>query len=995
MRDPWDLLRGRDVFRDVSLLEKTLSFTEMAHWAPNCATFSKARERPIPGVKNAPKPVRNETHPEGIPSALSSMSVKSRKRLELDTEMADMAARDCLRRHRNGKRFGLEHPEGSIARQLPSWRELQEEPGVFCTKYHACMFSPCKRRKRQVLIHNVPELDEGLGLVCHNERCCERTGLAHLSWKPKVDKGKVVSFSTGDEREYPLEFCERYAEAMRKHHGGKGDFSFVEIFSGPNAPLSCAMARAFGEDPPPPPSLVSKMGTLNELSRIEELQGGRESFKAPRSEPLAAMIRDEVEYDPYRKAAVDAGRQPTYGKRLQLIPDSEVTPEEHLSLAKKLEHPFSGEGSLKEDHRKVIKSISADDDISRKRLLELDKLRKLVSSCNIEQESENKKASWTAKRLGVKPKTVAMRRLQEALGLEDIHVPDACLYGLPILGKASESEFFTPFEVRPTLTWEDFHSGLEASREKNLEKVKRMAQMGSPELSEAIFLKTEKEVQKGTMGPPMTLIEAYDKYQGVFNVVPSFGLEQGTDESGNKKFRRIDDHSACGNNAVSHRMQKVPMTMVDYIGALIKFFAKFTEDKIELTSEDMKGAYRQIALSPDNVRYSITAVYNPWKKSVFLHEMYGQPFGAGHAVPNFCRVSEWLSRCLGRVFSLALDHFFDDFFLVDKQGNSDVASFCLREGFSILGFELDPDKSQPPSQVIAILGVVFNTQAIHLEKRLLVEAKPLRVRNMVRMIDRVLEQNHLSPSVAASLVGKFQFLCSTLFGKLGRCCTGAIRKRQYSNFGDTSVTADIDFSLRMMKDFLRVCPSRRVMLNQHPPVIIYTDASDVPNRTPRQVLGAVVYEPLEDSLHYSWAELPHSVMLQWDVRESYMGQLELLATLFGLKLLPDLVQNRQVIIFIDNDSAASNLVRGYSKISDSSAIVGEFWLTAATLNADIYCDRVSSKSNLADPPSRLESQLLESMGANWTEPVFDRHGSPSVSPCLWFGAATQQSRGES
>ena len=35
-------------------------------------------------------------------------------------------------------------------------------------------------------------------------------------------------------------------------------------------------------------------------------------------------------------------------------------------------------------------------------------------------------------------------------------------------------------------------------------------------------------------------------------------------------------------------MQKVPMTMVDYIGALIKYFSKYTEDEIELTSEDMK-----------------------------------------------------------------------------------------------------------------------------------------------------------------------------------------------------------------------------------------------------------------------------------------------------------------------------------------------------------------------------------------------------------------------
>ena len=168
---------------------------------------------------------------------------------------------------------------------------------------------------------------------------------------------------------------------------------------------------------------------------------------------------------------------------------------------------------------------------------------------------------------------------------------------------------------------------------------------------------------------------------------------------------------------------------------------------------------------------------------------------------------------------------------------------------------------------------------------------------------------------------------------------------------------------------------------------------DVPNRTPRQVLEAIIYEPLEDSLHYSWAELPLCVMHQWDIRESYMGQLELLATLFGLNLLPHIVHSRQLIIFIDNDSAASNLVRGYSKISDSSAIVGEFWLTAAKINADIYCDRVSSKSRLADPPSRLESKLLETLGAVWVEPVFDRQGSPSVSPCLWFGAAIKQSGG--
>ena len=531
-------------------------------------------------------------------------------------------------------------------------------------------------------------------------------------------------------------------------------------------------------------------------------------------------------------------------------------------------------------------------------------------------------------------------------------------------------------------------------RRRNLDKVKKMAESGGKGLAEAIYTKTQKEVQKGTMGPALSLEEIDKKFEGVFNVVPSFGLEQGVDEAGAKKYRRIDDHTACGNNRVAHRLQKIPMTMVDYIGALIKFFATRTNDELELTSEDMKGAYRQIALRPDHVRYSITAVYDPHSRSVSLHEMYGQPFGAGHAVPNFCRVSEWLSRCFSRLFKLALDHFFDDFFLVDLQSNSQVASFCLREGFKTLGFELDPDKSQPPSQVIAILGVVFNTQVLHLEKRLLVQAKPLRIQNMNVMIDKVLEENCLTPSVAASLVGKFQFLCSTLFGKLGRCCTGSVRRRQYSLSGDTVVTPELRLSLLLMKDFLRLSPSRRVLLEQRSPVIIYTDASDVPGRSPRQVLGAVVFDPLDESLKYSWISLPSEFLNRWDPRESYMGQLELLAALFGLQLIPSVVHSRQLLIFIDNDSAASNLVRGYSKISDSSTIVGQFWLTAASLNADVYCDRVSSKSNLADAPSRLDDTLLCHMGATWTGPAFDPQSSPSVTPASWFGAATKQAGGQ-
>ena len=85
-----------------------------------------------------------------------------------------------------------------------------------------------------------------------------------------------------------------------------------------------------------------------------------------------------------------------------------------------------------------------------------------------------------------------------------------------------------------------------------------------------------------------------------------------------------------------------------------------------MTTEDLKSAYRQVPLAPSDVRYAITGVYNHHTGEVDLHELYGQPFGAGHAVPNFCRVAEWINRCAQKLFSAYMDHFFDDFFVIDR-----------------------------------------------------------------------------------------------------------------------------------------------------------------------------------------------------------------------------------------------------------------------------------------------------------------------------------------
>jgi hypothetical protein len=92
VHDPWDVLRGKDVFKEGDRLKNVLLLANVSHWAPNCATFSRAREIPIVGVKFRPQPLRDQEHPEGLPG----LSHKHRARVRKDTALAELAAVNCL-----------------------------------------------------------------------------------------------------------------------------------------------------------------------------------------------------------------------------------------------------------------------------------------------------------------------------------------------------------------------------------------------------------------------------------------------------------------------------------------------------------------------------------------------------------------------------------------------------------------------------------------------------------------------------------------------------------------------------------------------------------------------------------------------------------------------------------------------------------------------------------------------------------------------------------
>ena len=157
---------------------------------------------------------------------------------------------------------------------------------------------------------------------------------------------------------------------------------------------------------------------------------------------------------------MEAAKQPSFGKRQQLIPNGLNDAAAHFKQACKLQHPFSSMATLKADHQESLRALEENPStLVRYRLEQLARVRKLKSELTAEQRRANASAAWTARKLSIRPNTCLMERLQSLLHIEDTDVPQLCLDGMRITGKAQTSPFFMPFEVRPVMSRDTFLNG--------------------------------------------------------------------------------------------------------------------------------------------------------------------------------------------------------------------------------------------------------------------------------------------------------------------------------------------------------------------------------------------------------------------------------------------------------------------------------------------------------------------------------------------------------
>ena len=81
------------------------------------------------------------------------------------------------------------------------------------------------------------------------------------------------------------------------------------------------------------------------------------------------------------------------------------------------------------------------------------------------------------------------------------------------------------------------------------------------------------------------------------------------------------------------------------------------------------------------------------------------------------------------------------------------------------------------------------------------------------------------------------------------------------------------------------------------------------------------------------------------------------------------IRGRKVLLFSDNTGAELSVTKGSAKAWDHNKMVHSIWRQALEQKMRLWIERVPSKLNISDAPSRFRYDLLSELGAQWRKPV--------------------------
>ena len=304
-----------------------------------------------------------------------------------------------------------------------------------------------------------------------------------------------------------------------------------------------------------------------------------------------------------------------------------------------------------------------------------------------------------------------------------------------------------------------------------------------------------------------------------------------------------------------------------------------------------------------------------------------------------------------------MTNFFDDFVLVAP---APIAKFMYKGMIAvleILGWKLKQDSIVSPDVRFTGLGVVFNFEE---------DARTISVENkksrMEKIKEQILEltdrsgQMLLSLAQVAILRGKMVFSISQVAGRVG-----AIPLNLLSKHNGGKIREDLRRALLWWVEAAvhRAKPRTVKAGDERRPILIFTDGAHEETETG---YGGVMIDPEDNEVAAFGRNMGKHLQARLSVagkKKQIIGQAELYPAVVARRLWKEKIQGRDVIHFIDNDSAKFVLIKGTSPCLESAWLTQSFWTSESEADSRSWIARVPSRSNIADGPSRGDRTEVE------------------------------------
>ena len=272
------------------------------------------------------------------------------------------------------------------------------------------------------------------------------------------------------------------------------------------------------------------------------------------------------------------------------------------------------------------------------------------------------------------------------------------------------------------------------------------------------------------------------------------------------------------------------------------------------------------------------------------------------------------------------------------------------------------------------LGVVVKLPSTGTNK-MEVADKPERVDKLKSFVTGLKLGAVLRPGAVSSFRGAVGYSRSQAFGRCGAAelhYLGELSRRPPQR-----IDAQILMHLSFWGEYFGNCKPRTVLLGtQPPPVDIYGDGSEEPGGV--GIGGVLRFRGRGARREFFASKVEEGRVRRWKEEaggEKVIHQAEIYSVVVALRTWGPALRGRRLLVFVDNDAARAALVAGGSRALPSAKLVGEFWQLAAEYHLYPWVERVPTRSNPADAPSRGDRGQLKGKGfeevvavvASWRE----------------------------